>query len=111
MRPADVSIRVQGGVLTLLVNGQDLSDEARALRLSWAYGAVAVLELELGVDASAEAQALVEAPHEAAEDVVSFLNAIDPAELDRVVLEGMGLGDGPVMAQVLEVLKGWARGA
>ena len=43
-------------------------------------------------------------------DVVSFLDHIDTAELERLTLERLEFGSGSPIAEALQLLRKWARG-
>ena len=97
------------GTGTFEINGEDLSDRVRAATVQIIAGQAPVItiqELVAGGDLQGEGVVYVQKSSDV-NGIVSFLDAIDPDELERVSLERMGWGDSTMRA-ILDTLKEWA---
>jgi hypothetical protein len=101
---------------TVLVGGQMITDATR-VTVDCENGKAPKVFLELEPEAvdALELDGVVhiirEVPADPIKVTLAFLEPLDPAELDRCVLETMGLGGVTTYGEAaLEVLRGWARG-
>lgn len=91
---------------TLHVNGDDLSDQVRGLRLEAAKGAPTTLTLWSVGDAVIEADGVVvhEVPIAPVDTMRRFLAQIDPKVLEGKALERAGWDDAPLTRHVFDLL-------
>lgn len=98
------------GVDHVEVNGADITDAVEAVNLVARPGELAKVGLALrpGVDATRIAATGIVIAQPVGDDAARWLRNIDPAELERVAMEGMGFGDESGTAAMLATLIGWA---
>lgn len=99
-----------------LASGQLITDASR-VTIDCGTGMPPKIFLELPTDNLPDLKlegvvyAVREAPADPIRILTEFLDAVDPSELDRCVLESMGMGGPQAFGEVaLGILKGWARG-
>lgn len=113
LTPAGVGSKVE-------VNGEDVTDNLRAVTVRTAEGEVTKVLLEVfaardTTRIQGEGVVYVETPGETpmpGEAALEFLRDLDPVELEKAILrEGEGLGDGRGTGEMaLAVLMRWAAG-
>lgn len=100
------------GLGSVEVNGEDISNLVSGAAVVAEVDQPTVVTLRhVGDTAEISGQGIVQVrPAGDTDGIAAFLESIDPKELERVVLEGLGPGSGSPIAEALDHLKRWARG-
>lgn len=101
------------GIGRVTINGEDVTDRLTGVRLDSAHGGTPVLTVwHAGAFGDVKGVGVVRVvDQDNGESTAAWLANLDPAELDKAVLERMGWGESETMAMVLTVLQEWARGS
>lgn len=98
------------GHRTVEINGEDVSSRVAGVAVVVEVGQLTVVTLRhLPAAGEISGEGIVRLVDEG-DSVLSFLEDIDPKELERATLDGLGPGSGSPVVEALEHLKRWARG-
>lgn len=115
MALSEVDVRLHGdGTGSVVVNGQDVSDQVLAGRIEFAAKNLPVVTLQVRARVHVEGVGHLapdDDPERDTRDLDAILADVDPKVLDREVLEAAGLGDaGGGASEYLAAIRRYVRG-